>query len=288
MREIRVESWLELQECLFADSWHPELRRHRSDFCFRGEADAANELTTSLARLGGDYASLEQHLLRSFRKYAGRREVPVDSLWNWLALAKHHHLPTRLLDWSYSPYAALHFVTADPARNDVDGAVWMVDFVAARAHLPAPLREALEREGGNAFTAETLAEAAPTLRDLDALAQPAAEPAPALPAGPVEPARHGFVVFFEPPSLDERIVNQYALFSLMPSASARFDRWLERHPELGRRVIVPAELKWEVRDKLDQANVTERVLFPGLDGLSAWLKRYYSPRPDHTRARRKS
>ena len=56
------------------------------------------------------------------------------------------------------------------------------------------------------------------------------------------------------------------------------DAWLASHTDLWHRIVIPAELKWEVRDKLDLANVTERVLFPGLDGLSRWLKRYYLPR----------
>ena len=73
-------------------------------------------------------------------------------------------------------------------------------------------------------------------------------------------------------------MNQYALFSLASDPMLALDDWLAEHPGLLRKIVVPAELKWEVRDKLDQANVTERVLFPGLDGLSRWVARYYTPR----------
>jgi len=63
----------------------------------------------------------------------------------------------------------------------------------------------------------------------------------------------------------------------MSDPTAALDRWLAQHPALARRIVVPAGLKWEIRDKLDQANITERVMFPGLDGLGAWLRRHYSP-----------
>ncbi len=92
-----------------------------------------------------------------------------------------------------------------------------------------------------------------------------------------ELSREPFVAFLEPPALDERILNQLALFSLMSTPSGLFEEWMQQHPQLCRKVVVPARLKWEIRDKLDQANVNERVLFPGLDGLSRWLARYYTP-----------
>jgi hypothetical protein len=92
-----------------------------------------------------------------------------------------------------------------------------------------------------------------------------------------------FVVFLEPPSLDRRIANQFALFSLMSSPEARLDHWIAGHGTMARRIVIPASLKWEVRDKLDQANINERVLFPGLDGLSRWLTRYYWQKPASAR-----
>lgn len=263
IEDVRVESWTHLHDLLYEGSYDPALKRFRSPFAYRGLSRPEHDLRTSLMRLGGKSADVEHHLLRNFRKYAHQRALPPgeDGPWNWLALAQHHGLPTRLLDWTFSPYIALHFVTARPETCSVSGMVWCVNYVEAKQELPRSLRQVLDDEGSNVFTVELLNTLAPSLRDLEALS-------------PGEP----FPLFWEPPSLDERIVHQNALFSLMSTADTRLDEWLKRRPHLARRLIIPAALKWEIRDKLDQAGITERLLFPGLDGLARWLSRYYSPR----------
>jgi hypothetical protein len=75
------------------------------------------------------------------------------------------------------------------------------------------------------------------------------------------------------------IVNQGAIMSIMPGPDLTLSDLLRDYPNLYRRIIISRELKWEVRDKLNQDNVTERMLFPGLACLSTWLKRYYGPGP---------
>ena len=263
MREHIVETWLELHELLFDDTWNDELSLFRSSYAYRGCSDAGADLSSGLVRLGGD-SELERQLMRAFRKYAAQDAVPHDTDWDWLALGQHHGLPTRLLDWTYSPYVALHFATQNTFKYDRDGIVWCIDYTRAHELLPEELRAALEQEGANVFTTELLAEASPGLYDLE---------------------QYGgdFVLFVEPPSFDARIVNQYALFSVISRPDARLHEWVDEHEQLAFRVVIPARLKWEVRDKLDQANITERVLFPGLDGLASWLKRYFSPRADVAR-----
>lgn len=258
--DVEVGSWPELQAMLYEGSWQQSLGRFRSPFAFRGCSRASASPETTLSRLGAEYERREQSLLRNFRKYAHRDAVHVDSLWNWMALAQHHGLPTRLLDWTFSPYVAMHFATVDSQDEQEPAAIWCVDCVQVKEHLPAVLNRMLKEEDSDVLTIEMLDRAASTLREFERL------------------SRKPFVAFFEPPSLDDRIVNQSALFSVSSMARGSFGEWLAAHPKIVRRIIIPAELKWEVRDKLDQANINERVLFPGLDGLSQWLTRYYSPR----------
>ena len=159
---------------------------------------------------------------------------------------------------------ALHFATNCLDEFDRDGVVWCVNFVAANHLLPDTLTEMLEEEQSQTLTLDMLARF-DTIEEFDDLAE--------------EP----FVVFVEPPSLDVRMLNQFALFSLMPGPDAQLQPWIAEHRDLAHAVVVPAELKWEIRDKLDQANINERTLFPGLDGLSRWLARYYLPRYATTR-----
>ena len=256
-----MRTWLDVVDALYEGSWNADLRRFRSPFAFRGVSLAHHSLDTTLVRLArgkADIRRVESALLRNFRKYARGQADNPDSVWNWLAIGQHRGLPTRLLDWTYSPLVALHFATEDAAAFDRDGVVWCVNFVEAARLLPRRLRKILQDEGSDTLTAEMLG-SFQTLRDFDRL------------------SRDPFVVFLEPPALDDRILNQLALFSLMSDPAAGLSNWMQQHPDLCRRVIVPARLKWEIRDKLDQANINERVLFPGLDGLSRWLARYYTP-----------
>ncbi len=255
--EIQVESWSDLQEKLFHDTWDEKIHRWRSAYAYRGLGSKEYDLKTSLIRLGGDYSELERHIIRNFKKYSYRAIIEDDTIWHWLSIAQHHGLPTRLLDWTFSPYIALHFATANMNMYDCDGVIWSVNYKSVHAKLPNVLRATNKKEGSDIFTAQMLGSAISSLDDFDEFKE--------------------VVVFFEPPSLDERIVNQHALFSVMNNASKTIDRWLEERKDVSWfKIIIPAELKWEIRDKLDQANITERVLFPGLTGLCSWLTRQYS------------
>lgn len=261
---VTATSWSHLQDLLFESAWNDTLKRHRSRSAFRGTSRSNYKLEPSLMRVGGSYWEREKHLFRNFKKYAQGTIAERNSFWNMISVAQHHGLPTRLLDWTYSPLVALHFATSNIAEFHEDGCVWEVDYDEIHTHLPNGVRDELTQAGAFLFTVEMLDRAA---KDFDALDR-------------MRTKTSDFVLFFEPPSIDERIVNQFAYFSVASNPQLVLDDWLAKikSPSAWKKIIIPAALKWEVRDKLDQANISERVLFPGLDGLSQWLKRHYTAR----------
>src|SRR4051794_10238699 len=202
-RHTHAKNWTGILEQLYEGSWNASLQRFRSPFAFRGLSDARHSLSSSLMRLAGDAdpRRLEMALLRNFSKYAHTEGGHADSIWDWLALGQHRGLPTRLVDWTYSPLVALHFVTDSPEEMDKDGVVWCVNFVEANKQLPARLKRIMLREGSETLTVDML-NTFRTLAEFDRL------------------ARTPFLVFMEPPAIDRRILNQFALFSLMSSPTA--------------------------------------------------------------------
>ncbi len=265
---VTAGSWEGLQEILFADSFNAKIGRYRSNYAFRGVDDAAYDLSTSLNRVCNGFLDLESNLIRNFKKYASTKLSAGNSFWQLVSQAQHHGLPTRLLDWTFSPFVAMHFATANLAMYDADGAIWCVDYVKVHSQLPTSLHNWLVTEDAVAFSTDMLDIAAENFAELKKLEHRGER---------ADSQASGFFLFFEPPSIDERIVNQYALFSVASRPQALFHQWLEQYPDFYRKVIIPKKLKLEIRDKLDQLNMTERVIYPGLDGLCKWLSRHYTP-----------
>jgi len=178
-----------------------------------------------------------------------------------LVAAQHHGLPTRLLDWTYSPLVAAHFATLARRGGDhVDRAVWRLDWQRVHRRFDFPelalltddLRGLSSHEKDRRFTPWELIREGRNLKP--------------------------FAVLLEPPTLDARIAAQSAVFTISTDPTRPFDAFLAEHDLLGAltKYLIRAEDVNRVRDQLDLVTVDERHLFPDLDGVAERMRRYYS------------
>lgn len=270
-REIPVSSWNHLMSELHSRDivqLRPDEGDHlRAPYVFRGMDVASWGLETSLQRLpkkpNTNVTLVERSLIRNFRKYASAGTFDQKSEWYVLAVGQHNGLPTRCLDWTASPLVAAHFACGDEDYKNDDGAIWCVHAGILRDIN----KRAAATLSGIAWVYDTR-RLEDTFKDLDALDQSHSDD-----------ESDELMLLWEPPSLDSRIANQFGLLSLMNEATASQNAFLQKqcqsYPDLVLRIIIDAKMKSEAREMLDQNNISERTLFPGLPGLCGWLKRYY-------------
>ena len=262
IREIRISTPEDLMPLLSEQEYRPELGRNRSSYLYRGMPDVSYRMVTSLSRCcKGLQKTLEPAILNNFAKYAVREDPTVtQSVWHQMITGQHNGLPTRLLDWTHSALVALHFAMTEENLADMDAhdcMVWRIDMNEQINHLPEKYRLAIGRQQTTLFSVNMLSKLAGSLEEYD------------------EDMGDHSMVIVEPPSTNNRIIMQYSFFSVIPTDMKDIEKFLNDHTRNTVKYVIDRKLRWRVRDMLDSLNISERMLFPGLDGLSKWIARHY-------------
>ena len=262
IQEVRITTLEDLMPLMSEQEYRPELKRNRSGFLYRGMPNVSYRMQTSLSRCCKDLQkTLEPAILNSFAKYAVKEDPSVaQSVWNQMITGQHNGLPTRLLDWTHSALVALHFAMTEDNLEDMDAhdcVVWRIDMQEQISHLPEKYRIAVGKEQTTLFSVEMLTKITDSLYQYD------------------EDMGDHSMVIIEPPSTNPRIVMQYSFFSLVPMGITDIEKYLNEYTERTVKYVIDRKLRWRVRDMLDQLNISERLLYPGLEGLSKWIARHY-------------
>lgn len=212
--------------------------------------------------------------------------------WEALAIAQHHGMPTRFMDWTTNPLVALYFATRDTKLDDskkpLNSAVYVLTSAPVRfSELGRPTKDAIQPvpdsetntavrpsayadfgvEDNDATIASVGTLGMPSISATDAPPKSAQKETPAQERAPLlSPFEISANVIYDPPHVSPRIRAQDGVLMAcnQPMQPLEERDYLE--------IVIKHEAHDDIRRRLDQYGVFDKQLFPDLDGIAKWLK----------------
>lgn len=204
--------------------------------------------------------------------------------WEELAIAQHHGLPTRFMDWTTNPLVALYFATRQTEKDKdgapVDSAVYVLisnpkryaDLKRGQTAQVKPVGDAATESASepedDAYADFSTDDTAPVATTTDATT-PTDSADLSADVGPLElptPFKISENIIYDPPHVSPRIRAQdgVLLACWQPMQPLDEKDYLE--------IVIKQAAHEDIRRRLDQYGVFDKQLFPDLDGIAKWLK----------------
>lgn len=256
--EIQVSTWEEFREAIETFDYALGVR---NPYIYRGQSDSSFQLTTRLWRAFENKENTSRDNFHEFEKWS-LGEFEADShhflsesilrscsdCTGWWSLMQHFGAPTRLLDWTLSPYVACYFAARE--NFDKPGTIWVVQ------------HDILKDATDKIF---------PTEKNI--------------PDDPIECIKYfcrndspDVLIAVKRHIRFERIKAQQGVFTVCLNVHAKHDEVIRKifsesdNPNYLAKIIIPADLKLEAIKRLRSMNITASTLFPGLEGLARSLE----------------
>ena len=237
-RTFRLNTWEEFLALV--------TRPPYSNWAFRGEKDERFPLYSSLSRYLQNFrvapkawADQEARVLRIFKRKAHQfldKPPDLDDEFQWMALMQHHGAPTRLLDFTWSPYVAAFFALE---RTLGDGVVWALNparIDSSRNPRPARMDP---RAKGNIHRYYF-------------------------------PGTHRFIWMGEPHTMNRRLIAQSGTFAVPGVLDVPIEGILDDRDQSNilAKIVLTNDVREHGMRELYRMNITYATLFPDMDGLA--------------------
>lgn len=263
-------------------------------FVYRGHADSSWQLHSSLYRMTEEYhgtngtmlymGMYENEMIKEFKyKYQtyDSKFTPKDTeIIEWLAIMQHYGAPTRMIDFSYSPFVALYMALTE--KTNKDSTLWCLNRYASQF----PIGEDVYYGSGKVKFSDDSDKVKFIYDSANEIILKKTKPLPC-------------VYLVKPKYTTERLIKQHGLFAIpgveyldlidnlkpilaniSPSLVDIDDLIKESvenegfnsHNYLLIEITIPVKLKLDIIYFLNKMDINAETLFPGLEGLGKSMK----------------